>query len=71
MEWQPIETAPKDGTRIRARREGYEYGPGNTTCFWSPAEGRWLCAELFINPHERVIATQPTHWRPTTTATED
>jgi hypothetical protein len=50
--WQPIETAPRDGTRVLLARAGIE---AQHTAFWS--EGVWRCGnQQYFN--------KPTHWRP-------
>jgi len=41
MTWQPIETAPKDGTAVLAYAAGY----GMTTVEWFEAGGYWNLVE--------------------------
>jgi hypothetical protein len=60
MEWQPIETAPKDGTTVIAYRpttpphvEGMHY-----------VEGSWYWSYDGDGPNEFDV--QPTHWLPLT-----
>lgn len=53
MEWQPIETAPKDGTRILTYRQGYVE---NMAVAWS--------YELGWHPVFGDIWPNPTHWMP-------
>ena len=63
MEWQPIETAPKDGSSILAWREGWYrpiyvrwvLNPRTGTEFWND-EIEWDAYELENEP--------PTHWLP-------
>ena len=57
--WQPIETAPKDGTSILV------YGPDirqpfyMDVCAWPPNwEGKWPVAYM------AYAAGEPTHWMP-------
>ena len=70
MEWQPIETAPKDGTVIDVWLGGISesdrkfYCDGDT--FRSPA---WAWREGKFRPLgglniTQVVFVQPTHWMP-------
>lgn len=60
MEWQPIETAPKDGTEIIV----YTATKRITTA--------WFCEETKLWPHDEVYSEDgepcnvgwPTHWMP-------
>ena len=76
MEWQPIETAPKDGTKVDLL---YPYPRGRTIdCWWEnegPLAGFWLQRNRpkwkngeLLPEGEWDIATlpnmQPTHWMP-------
>ena len=40
MKWQPIETAPKDGTVIIGKQIGDEKGDGITLMFWHLVPGK-------------------------------
>ena len=42
--WQPIATAPKDGTRVRLAWNQYDW----TTADGMFREGQWVCAPLFF-----------------------
>lgn len=53
--WQPIETAPKDGTHIWLGDSG-----GVVTGYWSPVYGGWRCDWDM----GRGDGKKPTHWRP-------
>lgn len=48
--WQPIETAPKDGTQILAWYPGLRSTPVQT--WWLPGANRWH------------LTGNPTHWQP-------
>jgi hypothetical protein len=52
--WRPIETAPKDGTRITATSQGCAIH----THYWRKPDGPWMI-EYADGP-----AWQPTHWMP-------
>lgn len=52
--WQPIETAPKDGTRIWLAD-----AKNIVTGFWSPPFGAWRC-DWGVG----TAGDKPTHWRP-------
>lgn len=53
--WKPIETAPRDGTRILVYREGY--AEPVAVCWWSKAFGDWLSVP-------GAYAWRPDKWRP-------
>lgn len=55
MEWQPIETAPRDGTRILLFREGW-----HVNC----AVGYWRIDWHEFAPVGGECFPQPTHWMP-------
>jgi hypothetical protein len=68
MEWQSIETAPKDGTRILAFAQG-SYGASDV--YYGVAS--WVNADPDLNPHIPAdqlslwcweFAIRPTHWLP-------
>jgi hypothetical protein len=50
-DWQPIETAPKDGTVIRIRQGR-----------WSPHHARWK--DGYWQSIEYTGTQHPTHWMP-------
>ena len=57
MKWQPIETAPKDGTQIHLMQggnifRGYEWFEGS----WSKV----TCDQ--VGPYVTQRLTSPTHW---------
>lgn len=55
--WQPIETAPKDGTQFIAWISHYYQGKGgHALVLWLPSKNGWHDASA-----RRV---QPTHWHP-------
>jgi hypothetical protein len=51
-EWQPIETAPKDGTEFLAFQPGWELD----FAWWDQARGMWM--------DRHGDQTVPTHWIP-------
>ena len=61
-EWQPIETAPKDGTRILAYGVlGFESQPSIGTVKW---DGRkWICDPNEASEYEPEPCAL-THWMP-------
>lgn len=55
--WQPIDTAPKDGTRVAVKFEGGFEGEANWQTTYG---GEWHVKAFTHLPwHE-----QPTHWQP-------
>jgi len=62
-EWQPIETAPKDGTRILLyQREGDGMDDNRTVA--EGAWGEWLPGEYEWCMVQQDAWTAPTHWMP-------
>lgn len=61
-EWQPIETAPKDGTRILATGDGTTvvtlWGKANHVPLYS-----WLLLDVPYDPEDYDF-WKPTHWQP-------
>ena len=61
-EWQPIQTAPLDGTRVDLWAAAGEAGRRLTDCHWSRDRGQWelgcVTADAGLDPEERI-----THWR--------
>ena len=63
MDWQPIETAPRDGTLILVCTRGYQRIRSMMTTFWSEASAKRFGAK-FGWYHEGDGAITPTHWMP-------
>lgn len=55
MEWQSIETAPKDGAEIIIYDAGWSES-GIAHCWW---DGNWQ-----VVGREDITRTIPTHWMP-------
>ena len=60
-EWKPIETAPKDGTRIRVMR-----GDLQDNVEWFLTLNDWLVERDPDGVHHVLLSWQPTHWMPLT-----
>jgi hypothetical protein len=56
-EWQPIETAPKDGTRIILGAD-LNVDPELWASWWIGGDDRWA------NTPDWMWFTSPTHWMP-------
>jgi hypothetical protein len=60
-EWKPIDTAPKDGTRIRVMR-----GDLQDNVEWFLALNDWCVERDPDGVHHKLLSWQPTHWMPLT-----
>lgn len=56
QEWMPIETAPRDGTKVLLW-PGYLMGGDPMTGWWARLARKWVAAG-------EPFDSQPTHWRP-------
>ena len=57
MEWQPIETAPKDGTPVLGYRDG-----DMATVEWRATWGEWVLA--VPGAYAEDDDWKPSHWMP-------
>lgn len=57
--WQPIETAPKDGTPIDIWCGGFRY----CDAYWDDKEQAW-CTEDGEVPIRHIFGIEPRHWMP-------
>lgn len=70
MDWQPIETAPKDGTYILvwSEREGWRGNPRMVCATWEPSgTGAWAIYGAGPTRHSEQWLDRgiiPTHWMP-------
>jgi hypothetical protein len=69
-EWQPIETAPKDGTTIQLWSPGNRWPDAGNWVAYEPDEqeetgepGFWQYAESLIGDTGEIIEN-PSHWQP-------
>jgi hypothetical protein len=58
MEWQPIESAPKDGTPVDIWCAGFRY----TDAYWGRVANEWLDEDG--DPIKDYYGEEPTHWMP-------
>lgn len=56
--WQPIETAPKDGTEILLFELTFNGAPYMFTAKWDSEDADWKCIEFEAYDHN------PTYWMP-------
>ena len=61
MKWQPIETAPKDGTRFLAAWR-WEFGTKKDWCYVVMFYSR--CNDKFLVNWDFAEDVKPTHWKP-------
>ena len=62
MDWQPIETAPKDGTPVIVGIAGLKNSVGEAY-WWQGGDGRELWQTWDGANHARTFyTTPPTHW---------
>ncbi len=72
-EWQPIETAPKDGTRVRL---AHSLDPQSLTMnskfgtYGMFQEDKWVCNNAFVCV-DHIMRWEPTHWMPIPAPPED
>ena len=65
LEWQPIETAPKDGTRlILLRGKGVVCGYWNDDKYIQKSQPYWSHDQERIWGVRDAKTNQPTHWMP-------
>lgn len=62
--WQPIETAPRDGTAVDLWVHWPEHGEDRRVCdaHWNAADGEWQLGQYHVGQfmHRPVV----THWMP-------
>jgi hypothetical protein len=69
MNWQPIETAPKNGTRVMGRIEGGEWSVETVSVMsWGRVSTGYARAGWMADVREDW---NPTHWCPLTTPESD
>lgn len=61
MKWQPIETAPKDGTRFLAGWR-WEFGTKKDWCYAVMFYSK--CGDEFLIDWDWAEDVKPTHWKP-------
>lgn len=67
-QWQPVETAPKNGTYIIVWQPN-TLEPSQTIVCWDMYDEWWHCCDG-KNPEIRLRGVNPTHWMPLPSAPE-
>ena len=64
MDWQPIETAPKDGSKVDLFGTlGKKYRRRATDCYWHKKAGRWHTHTHDNDGYSALrLPFEPTHW---------
>ena len=65
MSWKPIDTAPKDGTKILLCRPTIRpdsFGVFCQVAAWWEGENNWIV--YMSQPLEKPVHFEPTHWMP-------
>ena len=66
--WQPIETAPKNGTWIRFREK-----PGqraSNECYWDDYTEEWVSDEYAHFDDDLLMVVDPVEWAPVDSRTQ-
>lgn len=61
--WQPIKTAPKDGTKVLAFEQS-KYYPIFHVASWNKDDHFWFVARKGEGYEEQIITIHPSHWQP-------
>jgi hypothetical protein len=58
-DWKPIEPAPKDGTKVRVKRDNLQ-----ESVHWSHDLDGWVTGPIPVRDRElrRLLSWEPTHW---------
>lgn len=66
-QWQPIDTAPKDGTAVLVGCSYFRHGKSQVTLAWHE-RGMWAEGMYWDEGEEKMVVAQcefrPTHWMP-------
>jgi hypothetical protein len=64
MEWEVIETAPKDGTAILVYIPSVHETERYTTVSWDTLRSRWLLCQTGWYADDYSVHGEPSHWMP-------
>lgn len=65
MNWQSIETAPKDGKPVYVHRSGcIERKPPFEPPTGRYVDGEWVCSAAFMHPVGPMLIFEPDLWAP-------